>query len=277
MKRTMVVAGTMLLSVVFLNSCTKTMQDKSTTLVQNNAVDAAIAAATPIAVWNFDSSTRESKQHLIGVAHNQARYSTTDQAHMGIAAGLSPDSGYISYEDAGTALPNLTTGFTVDFWLYPQQPSEGAHCVFCIPQTGAFWPTHHVLTDAWSAPWGDTGLIKVMFKANKAVSFNERWTEARVPNFHNHWVHVQYSYDGATSEYTLKVNGHTYFDHVVFYTDGTNTTPLGNLNPNPGSHGVVIGAFQNQWDPGLFGAAEPWMGKYAGRIDELKIYDTALF
>ena len=134
-----------------------------------------------------------------------------------------------------------------------------------------------MLTDNWSAPWGDTGLIKVMFKANKAIDYNERWAEARIPNFFNKWNHVQYSYNGSTSEYTIKVNGKTYLNHALQYTDGTSTTLLGNLNPNPGSHGVVIGAFQNQWDPALFGAPEPWMGKFAGRIDDLKIYNSALF
>jgi len=116
-----------------------------------------------------------------------------------------------------------------------------------------------------------------MFKANKNIDYNERWTEARVPNFFNHWVHVQYSYNGSTSEYTLKVNGKLYFDHAVQYTDGTSTTKLGNLVANPGSHGVVIGAFQNQWNPGTFGAPQPWMHWFAGRIDQLKIYNTALF
>ena len=270
------IACTLLVSVVLLNSCSKDMQGKSGS-VSDNAIDNGTGAVQPIALWKFDSSWKEAKQQLAGVPHQKAKFSSTAQAKVGIAAFFSKDSGFVSYSNAGTALPNLTTGLTVDFWVYPQKPSGGAHCVFAIPQTGAFWPTHHVLTDNWSAPWGDTGLIKVMFKANKAIDYNERWAEARIPNFFNKWNHVQYSYNGSTSEYTIKVNGHTYLNHALQYTDGTSTTLLGNLNPNPGSHGVVIGAFQNQWDPALFGAPEPWMGKFAGRIDDLKIYNTALF
>ncbi|HYK45037.1 MAG TPA: hypothetical protein VEV83_07710 [Parafilimonas sp.] len=270
-----VIACTLLMSVMLLNSCSKNMQDKSAG--QDNAISDATGAVQPVAIWNFDSSWNEAKQHLTGVPHQKAKFSKTSQAHLGKAAFLSPDSGYVSYDNAGTALPNLTTGLTVDFWVFPQKASIEAHTIFCIPQTGAFWPTQHVITDAWSAPWGDTGLVKVMFKANKAIDYNERWKEARIPHFFGKWNHIQYSYDGATSEYTIKINGVTYVDHEVQYTDGTNTTLLGNLNPNPGSHGVVIGAFQNEWDPGLFGAAQPWMHWFAGRIDQLKIYNTALF
>jgi hypothetical protein len=116
-----------------------------------------------------------------------------------------------------------------------------------------------------------------MFKANKAIDYNERWVETRVPGFYNHWNHVQYSYNGSTSEYTVKVNGHTYLNHAIQYTDGTSTTKLGNLNPNPGSHGVLIGAFQNQWDPALFGAPQPWMHWFPGRIDELKFITQLCF
>jgi len=158
MKRTnnsfkMLTAGALLLSVMFLNSCSKTMQDKSAP-VQDNAISDASLATAPIAIWNFDSTWKEGKQHLVGVAHQRARFSSTAQAHLGKAAFLSPDSGYVSYDNAGTALPNLTTGLTVDFWVYEQKPSIEAHTIFCIPQTvdqngqPAFWPTHHVITDA---------------------------------------------------------------------------------------------------------------------------------
>jgi hypothetical protein len=135
-----------------------------------------------------------------------------------------------------------------------------------------------VLLDAWSAAKKDTGLIKVMFKANKNISYNERWTEVgNIPLFYRHWSHIQYAYNGATSELTIKVNGHTYVNKAIQYTDGTNTTKLGNLVANPGTHGIVIGDFQNTWDPGLFGAPQSWMRRFKGRIDNLKIYNVALF
>ena len=273
MKRKIVVAGT-LLSVMFLNSCNKTLQDTSATDVEDNA----IGAATPVALWNFDSSMKETMQDLVGVPHNDARFSTTAEAHNGKAAGLSPDSGFVTYDDAGTALPNLTTGLTVDFWVFAYPKEGGAQCIWCLPQTGAFWPTHHVLLDNYNIAKGDTGLIKIMFKANKSIDYNERWTEVgNIPEFYHHWSHIQYAYDGATSELTVKVNGHKYVDHQKQYTDATNTTLLGNLMPNPGTHGIVIGAFQNAWNEKLFGAPEPWMLGTKGRIDRFKIFDTALF
>lgn len=271
-------AGALAMSVMVMSSCNKNSDLKPAANTNNALIDGDELAGSPIAQWNFDSSWKESKQHLAGVGHNGVKYSSTAQAHTGKSAFLSPDSGYVSYNSAGTALPNLTTGLTVDFWVYAYAQTGGASCIFAIPQTGAFWPTHHVLLDGYNAAQGDSALIKVMFKANKSIDYNERWeVVGGIPKFYKHWSHVQYSYDGSTSKFTLKVNNKTLIDHVVQYTDGTNTTLLGNLNANPGSHGVVIGGFQNQWDSALFGDPQSWMLHFKGRIDGLKIYNTALF
>jgi hypothetical protein len=178
MKRKIVVAGT-LLSVVLLNSCNKTLQDTSASDVEDNA----IGAATPVALWNFDSSMKETMQDLVGVPHNDARFSTTAEAHNGKAAGLSPDSGFVTYDDAGTALPNLTTGLTVDFWVLRTQ-RKAAHNVYgaCrkpLIKTDKLHSGLHIMC-CWTiiiSPKDDTGLIKIMFKANKNIDYNERWTE----------------------------------------------------------------------------------------------------
>lgn len=272
----LITGGLLLLAVGLNYSCNKDI--KSAPPVAQNNSDFDMLATSPIAQWLFDSTWKESKQHLVGAAHNGVKYSSTAQAHTGKAAFLSRDSGYVSYNSAGTDLNNLTTGLTVDFWVYSTGKEGGAQCLFAIPQTGAFWPTHHVLLDGYNSAQGDTGLVKVMFKANKAIDYNERWNVVgAIPKFYHRWSHIQYSYKGSSSKFTLIINGKTYIDHVVQYTDGTNTTLLGNIVANPNPHGVVIGAFQNTWDPVLFGDRQSWMLPFAGRIDDLKIYKTALF
>jgi hypothetical protein len=275
----MLVAGGVLLSLMFLNSCSKNMQDAAIPAQNDHASDASDnVLSVAIAYWTFDSTWTEQKEGLAGVAHNHLHYSGTAQAHNGIAAFKSNDSGYVSYDDAGTTLPNLTSEFTVDFWVYAYPKEGGAQCIWCLPQTGAFWPDMHVLLDGYNAAQGDTALIKVMFKANKAIDYNEQWTVVGgIPHFYHHWSHIRYSYRSSTSQFTLKVDTTTYVDHVTLYTDGTNTTPLGKLNPNPGTHGIVIGTFQNVWDPVLFGPREPWMLDFKGRIDQLRVYKNALF
>ena len=119
-----------------------------------------------------------------------------------------------------------------------------------------------------------------MFKANKAVPYNEEWlTYGGIPNFYHQWSHVQYTYNGSTSKFSLRINGKNIAKAVTIYDNdpAQGGQPLGNLNPNPGSKGVLIGGFQNQWNPTLFGAREPWMLGFKGKIDNLKVYDTALF
>ena len=288
MKRTnnatkVLIAATTLFSVVFLNSCSKeNLQNKP---LESNTVSNSTLAA-PIALWNFDSSFTESKHNLLGVAHKNATFTSTAQAKNGSAAFLSNKNGFVSYAKAGPALPNLTTGLSADFWVYSFGKEGGAQCIFCVPevtdQNGdpAFWPTHHVLLDGYSSSQGDTALIKVMFKANRNITYNEQWnTVGGIPNFYHRWSHVQYSYNGSTSQFTLIVNGHKYLDKVTLYTNAVDQggVPLGNLAPDPSPHGVVVGAFQNTWQPGVFGAAQVWMLPFKGRIDALKIYNTAIF
>ncbi len=113
-----------------------------------------------------------------------------------------------------------------------------------------------------------------------AIPYNEQWNVVGgIPNFYHHWSHIQYSYNGATSLFTLVVNGVAYIDHATLYTDDPllGGVPLGNIVANPGPHGIVVGAFQNTWDPGLFGPREVWMLPFKGRLDNVKIYKTALF
>lgn len=276
----MLVAAIVLLSVISVSSCNKEAKAPSESKIQNtnDNMDASRMASSPVAWWKFDSLWKESVQSLAGVPKSGAKFSRTAWAKAGKAAFQSGDKGFTTYASAGTALPNLTSALSVDFWIYATPKEGGAQCVFAIPQTGAFWPTHHVLLDGYNVAQGDTGLIKIMFKANKAIDYNERWfVFGGLPKFYNRWTHVQYAYDGATSQFTCKINGVTVMDHVLQYTDGTNTTLLGNLNPNPGSYGVVIGGWQNNLDPVLFGSPEPWMLGYKGLIDQLKIYNTLIF
>ena len=58
----MLVGAGLLLSVMFLNSCSKNMQDKSAA-VQGNSVDEAVTAV-PIAWWKFDSTWTETNRVL---------------------------------------------------------------------------------------------------------------------------------------------------------------------------------------------------------------------
>lgn len=274
----MLMVAIVLGSVALLNSCSKDMRDQSAA-VQSNSIDDGTQAGAPVAFWKFDSSWTEAKQKLKGVAH-RAKFSTPADAYAGKAAFLSKDSGLVSYNSAGTALPNLTSGLTVDFWVYAYAKTGGAQSIWCLPQTGAFWPTQHVLLDGYNTAQKDTALIKVMFKANQSIPWNEQWqVYGGIPKFYKHWSHVQYSYNGSTSKFTLKVNGKKIANAVTLYTDDPNNggVPLGNLNPNPGTHGIVIGGFQNQWDKTLFGDPQPWMLGFKGRVDNLKIWNTANF
>ncbi len=274
------IAGGLLLSVMLYSSCNKTSQ---VTAPNPNtlALDAKGAPRnSPVAWFKFDSSWTEHVQKLKGKPYNHAKFSSAKQAKVGKAAFLSKDSGYVVYGDAGTLNTTFTTGLSVDFWMYATPKEGGAQCVFALPQTGAFWPDMHVLLDGYNSSQGDSMLIKVMFKANRPINYNEEWhTQGGIPRAYNKWTHVQYSYDGATSEFTLIVNNVTYFDHVLVYTDDPmmGGQPLGNIVANPNPDGFLVGTFQNVWDPNTFGPPQVWMLPFTGRIDDLKFYSSAIF
>lgn len=270
------IAGGLVLSVMFLNSCSKSTQDAVITAQDNSASDKDFEEDLPPlkAWWTFDSTWTENIQPLTGVGHNSVKYTSPSNAYDGTAAFWSEDSGYVSYDDAGY-LNNATSSFGVDFWLYAYSKVGGAQCVYALPQTGAFWPTHHLLLDNYNPTQGDSGLIKIMFKANKPITYNEQWiVVGGIPNFYNRWTHIQYKYDGSTSKFTLLVNDVAYLDTVTLYTDDPNAggVPLGKIEANPTPHGALIGAFQNMWDPVLFGPRESWMLGFKGKIDQLKVY-----
>lgn len=275
------VAGGLLLSVMAFSSCSKTSQvAKTDSSTQRPTEDLAAPVTQPIAQWNFDSSWIEAKQKLKAIGHDAVTYTSTANAHAGKAAFWSKDSGYVSYISPGTALPAISSGLTVDFWIYASPTTLGAQSLFALPQTGAFWPNMHVLLDAYNTAQGDTMLVKTMFKDNNpGVTYIEQWqAQGGIPKGYNHWTHIQFSYSGSNSEYTLKVNNKVYIDHVVLYTNDPTMggVPCGNILFN-NLDGFVIGTFQNIWNPKTFGVRQSWMQPYKGRIDALKIYNTALF
>lgn len=263
------------LPVLFLTSCNKDMKDKT---AQTSAVNESVAATNPIADWEFDSSWKESVSNLTGTPHNGVKFSTTALAYSGASSFQSKDSGYVSYNKTGSKLPNLKTAFTVDFWLYAYPKEGGAQCVWCMPQTGAFWPTQHVLLDGYNSAQKDSGLIKVMFKANRDITYNEEWTTVGgIPKFYNRWTHVQYSYSSTNSQFTLIVNGKKRFQDTLFTNDpAMGGQPLGTFEPNPNPKGILMGTFQNIWDPTLFGDRQVWMLPFKGRIDQFKVYGKEL-
>ena len=276
--KTLCAAG-LILSVLSMGSCNKEAQKLPS--IQSSSSDESVLVGTPIAWWKFDSSWKQTVGNLPGLPHNGVKYTSTANAKYGKAAFLSLDSGFSTNNSVPAKLAGIDTALTVDFWIFATAPQPGgAQCLFALPQTGSFWPNMHVLLDGYNPGQGDSMLIKTMFKANKpGVTYIEQWVDAGgIPNGYNHWTHIQFSYRGSTSKYTLKVNGHTYVDHRVLYNNDpmSGGTPLGSL-AFINTHGFVVGAFQNTWDPVLFGAPQPWMLKYKGRIDQLKIYNTALF
>jgi hypothetical protein len=97
------------------------------------------------------------------------------------------------------------------------------------------------------------------------------------------WVHFVVTYNGGTSTYityqnavatganTAFTNG-SYLTPDLMYTDGTMTTPLGNIGFSPQvPTTVVVGS----WPDGLFGQSAA-TATFRGQLDELRVFKKAL-
>jgi Concanavalin A-like lectin/glucanases superfamily len=98
------------------------------------------------------------------------------------------------------------------------------------------------------------------------------------------WVNVVTTYDGSASTYVIYQNGNPIGNNSAFgsnvtttqmWTDGTMTTPLGNLGwGSDAPVQIVIGT----WPAGLYGVS-PSLGSngcFMGQMDELRVFNKAL-
>jgi hypothetical protein len=97
------------------------------------------------------------------------------------------------------------------------------------------------------------------------------------------WIHVVTTYDGGSSTYVVYQNGVPINNSSAFgvntstamWTDGSKTTPLGNLSfASDPPKMIIIGT----WPATLYGVSPSLgaNGSFKGQMDELKIFNKAL-
>lgn len=267
-------------AAIFLGSCSKSSSGTPpVVLIGNYASSDSVASANLIAYWPFDGNATEKKAGLIGTSTG-VTYTTgmRGQAYQGSVGGA-------------IQVP-LTSGgpfaalqsFSVSLWYSdPSQVISPNHGLFHM-YGASDWNLFEIEFERDSTAPGDSVKVHAGFTNPGGVTYKAIVPESLMDTAVNKWVHLVMTYDGGSSTYTLYQDGvqlgaKTAWSNNLYgatpakiWTDGTATTPMGNLSfATEIPTGLTIGAF-----PPSITAGNSWAGSFPGKLDELRVFSKAL-
>lgn len=165
--------------------------------------------------------------------------------------------------DPATSLNSLSS-FTLSFWVNTPPPATGIIGLFSLVKKDGFWGNIEMFFENGSS--NTDGKIRTHLYNGTS---DREFASNGVANLFDKWVNLTVSYDGATSNYKLYVNG-----SVV-----TNTTAagFGALKvTNPGK--IVFGTAQFMTTPSQTtgSGSQPWASFLIGQLDEVRLYNIVL-
>jgi hypothetical protein len=227
-----------------------------------------VAGSNLVAHWPMDGNGNEKKSGAAPAASVNASF--VDGA-KGKAVKFA--SGYLSYGDiaALNSLPNMSVSLWANFdnngshptaFFSLTRPNEWAGNVNLMSETG------------WKAAGNDTLVVKGLVVTNKDgnPSFQDTRNEpsnggVQTPTGVNKWQHLVMTWDGATSNFKMYVNG-VKVSNPDWEQRG-DTGPLSFFTPTR----AIIGA----WGTNVAGGnAEEWQKPMIGSVDEVRVYNKAL-
>jgi len=178
-------------------------------------------------------------------------------------------NGYVSFPSANDF--GASTNFTISFWInitMAQKDNNHAVGVLAFANSKNFWGNITFYADNNAKSPSDSMDLKIHFNA---PSNGDNWNYAGY-NFANAWPkmydgkwhQIGFTYDKAT------LTGIVYRDGVQFDKKTNQTIAF----ENPSS--VIVGGFQEA--AGIVGkyADNTWMAGFPGKIDQVRLYGTAL-
>ncbi|NEU09931.1 LamG domain-containing protein [Flavihumibacter sp. R14] len=233
-----------------------------------------ISPSTLVAHFSFEGNVNDVKNAVTGGAASGTTSFTAGvkgQAYQGSA------NGFIGYTDPGP-LAGLTS-FTVSLWVNTAKHPRDAQGVFALSkQDGSFWSNFFMMIEGNNS--SDNKMFMKFHFENNTATFVEHWIEPfgdfRPDDMYNGWRHIALSYDAATSKVAWYVNGQKKnlppnAEDRKANSAGDPLGPLSFKNPTR----FIIGGMQNHLGA-PYNAPETWMLNYTGKLDEFRIYNSAL-
>jgi hypothetical protein len=237
-----------------------------------------VAAAHLVSKFSFDGNIADSKNTITGGLGTNVGYETgiKGEAYKG-----SPSS-FISYSTVGNSVVNVKS-ISVSMWIKTAPHTGGAQSLFMLPKKTDFWGNIFTLIEG-TGP-ATTMLLKNHIQKDVTPSipwagqFIEHGGANVLANMFGAWKHIVWTYNGASSTYSIYVDGQK-LDIPASIAKRYASDPLtggtgyGELANSEVSKFIIGGYQQHLGAP--WGAPDGWMLNYTGSMDEFRIYDAAL-
>jgi Concanavalin A-like lectin/glucanases superfamily len=292
LKFNLVITGVVLIIIGTIASCSKSNGPSGPTPPSNpGGYDSSnqIQASALITLWPFNSSLTDVKGGMTAT-NVGSTFASGINGKMAYQGG--PDQTYALYS-TGSAVKSIAS-FTVAFWMYSPQVTDGAQAILQLSNTTQYWPELDIDIENYTA--GSDSLRMKMYMENAA---NNVWTVAPQAFFDtavNKWTHFVVTYNAASGSVSFYENGTSValtFPYsppggsvgpVPFYTSdpgslsNSNSAPLWAAADFSVSSGLVIGAWQGKVTPALNPGegSDSWNHSYGGLLQNFRIYNTAL-
>lgn len=223
--------------------------------------DTANLSGPLVRMWAFEGDALDSVTSTKGVVTNVTFVDgKTGKAFQGASNGM------IRVSPAGR-LADLKS-FTVAHWIKTGKHTGGAQCLWMLPRTSDFWGNMFLMIE------GNSGDDLMQIKFNFAGQWLDFGGANKLANMYDRWVHLAFTYDGATSKVKMYIDGQQYTLPSGWEDRVSGGNPLGELAFKDVS-GFVIGAFQQHLGS-PWGNPDSWMLRYTGQLDQFRIYDYAM-
>ncbi|MGC4039475.1 MAG: LamG domain-containing protein [Flavobacterium sp.] len=237
-----------------------------------------IAPDNLLAKFSFEDNIDDSKSGITGGTGTDVTYAQgiKGKAYQGSSTA------FIGYSNVSPAIAGLKS-ITVSGWINTAPHTGGAQCLFMLPKTSDFWGNIFTLIEG-TGP-AETMLIKnhLQKDVTPSIPWSGQWLVHDGSNLltgmFGNWKHLVWTYDAATSTYSMYVNGQNLNLPASIAKRYTNDptaggVPYGDLASSDVSKFVIGGYQQHLGAP--WGAPDGWMLHYSGQLDEFRIYDKAL-
>jgi hypothetical protein len=228
-----------------------------------------VAATNLVAHWAFEGDGKEKKSGATPANSSNASYAAGAKGQA-----VKFNAGFLAYNEitALNSLPNATVSLWANF------DNNGSHptSFFSLTRPNEWAGNLNMMSETgWKPAGNDTLVIKGLVVTNVAgnPSFQDSRNEpsnggVQAPKGVNTWKHLLMSWDGASSNFKIYVDG-VKVSNPDWETRGT-TGPLSFFTPTR----PVIGAWGTNAPGG--GTAEGWQVPMTGSVDELRVYNKAL-
>lgn len=267
----------------FFVSCNEDSIDKVNSPIPYEAIGGYdnsddIAPANLISKVSFDGGITDSKGGLTGGVGTNVTYETGVKGN----AYKGSSSSFIAYSTVASAVVDVKS-ITVSMWIKTNPHTGGAQSLFMLPKTSDFWGNIFSLIEG-------TGPATTMLMKNhlqKDVTPSIAWSGQFIEhsganvllNMFGTWKHVVWTYSGASSIYSMYIDGQKldlpasiakrYASDPL--TGGVGYGELANSNVSK----FIIGGYQQHLGT-PWGAPDGWMLNYTGLMDEFRLYNAAL-